>query len=129
MRMKLDLSGDLHLHIHVHDEPDKIVHDALAAILHQVNINTHTLNQIKMTSEELIVVLTGIGTELDKVSEESAATLAEVKTLQDTIAGMGDSVPQSVVDAVNSIALKVKAVDDLIPDAPVVADPPPADPV
>lgn len=127
--MKLDLSGDLHLHIHVHDEPDKIVHDALAAILHQVNINTHTLNQIKMTSEELIVVLTGIGTELDKVSEESAATLAEVKTLQDTIAGMGDSVPQSVVDAVNSIALKVKAVDDLIPDAPVVADPPPADPV
>lgn len=88
------------------------------------------LKELIMKADELVAQLkaatdslTAVGDELDVVKTETGSLLDKIAALQGQV-NNGD-LPQSVVDAVNAVATqagvvasKVKAVDDLVPDAP-----------
>lgn len=88
------------------------------------------LRKIMATAEELIAdinavkdKLTAANTKLTKIGTETDGLLAKIKELEDAIAA--GNVPQSVVDAFNSvkeqagtIETALQAQDDKVPDAP-----------
>lgn len=74
------------------------------------------LNKMAANDEKALQELEAIKTNLQKVGNESAATLALVKQLQDT-AGNNPGTPQVVLDKIAEVAAQVKVVDDLTPDA------------
>lgn len=74
---------------------------------------------------QLATDLTDANTELTKVSGETTTLLKKIDELNAIIAGMGTDASQELVDAVNAVTTQagvvqagVKAVDDLVPDAP-----------
>jgi methyl-accepting chemotaxis protein len=94
---------------------------------------TKLLEKILMNQQELAQALTDVQTNVaaisaavDKVGVESQATLQKVSDLEAALNSGGTVSPevQSAFDAVKasvaSLADKVTAVDDLIPDAPTV---------
>jgi biotin-(acetyl-CoA carboxylase) ligase len=73
--------------------------------------------------EDVQTALTGIGTEVDKIGVETQALLDKVAQLETS-----NPDQQALIDAIleqaNSIATRVKAVDDLVPDAAPPVEPP-----
>ncbi len=71
------------------------------------------------TLEEIKGSLTTIGTEIDKISGETTALLAKIEELKAN--PPADPAQAALIDEIASmaqgIAAKVKAVDDLVPDA------------
>lgn len=116
-----------------HDQHDRDMRKLIEAL--------HTLatkvDRLMATQEELATALnalnqtvTDIGTEVDKVSGETTSLLAQVATLtqelQNQQGGTSPAVDQAlaaVQTTVQSLAAKVKAVDDLVPDAPAPTPP------
>lgn len=77
---------------------------------------------------------TALLTQVDKVLVEEAGLQTQIKTLSDELNNTDADLPQALVDAINgviaggaSVATEVQKLDDLVPDAPVVA-PPATDP-
>lgn len=80
---------------------------------------TNLKRTIAMNQQELIDALNGVNEAVGKVGTETAALIAEVQTLKDAIeAGL---VTPEVEFALAAVVARVKAVDDLVPDA---EDPP-----
>lgn len=94
----------LTLNVHVQDA------SMLAKILSELKHNTHQLNKIIMTNEELKAALEAANTKLDKVT-------IEVQALADAVANNGN-VPEDIAALVTSLNEKLQAVDDINADAP-----------
>lgn len=75
---------------------------------HQLLI-LHKLKQIYMTDQELQLQLEAMNAKVDKIK-------TEIQALIDAITASSD-VPQSVVDAANTLAANLQTADDLNPDA------------
>ena len=72
------------------------------------------------TQTELSAELSAVAAAVGKIGSETAATLAQVGTLQaqvDELLANAGSVTPELKAAVDALAAQVKAVDDLIPDA------------
>lgn len=66
---------------------------------------------------EIVTQLQAVVPALERVQTETNGLLVEVQSLKDIIATMQDAPPELVAIA-NSIATKVQAIDQLVPDAP-----------
>ena len=67
--------------------------------------------------DDVLKQLTDLGTTVSKIGGETSKSLQMITDLQAQIANNTD-VPQAVADKVNELAVQLKAVDDLVPDAP-----------
>lgn len=77
---------------------------------------THLKRIIAMNQTELVEALDTVNAAVEKIGTETTALLAEVQTLKDTIEA--GTVSPEVEAALAAVVARVKAVDDLVPDAP-----------
>lgn len=68
-----------------------------------------------MNQTELVEALDTVNVAVEKIGTETTALLAEVQTLKDTIEA--GTVSSEVEAALAAVVARVKAVDDLVPDA------------
>lgn len=76
---------------------------------------THLKRIIAMNQTELVEALDTVNVAVEKIGTETTALLAEVQTLKDTIEA--GTVSSEVEAALAAVVARVKAVDDLVPDA------------
>lgn len=113
----------IELHVHVHGMSEE-----QTALLHQILAKE---TRIMATQAELLASLTdlnstvqGIGAGVDKVGTETQTLVQKVADLEAAIANAGGTTPEvdaalaAVKESADAVASKVKAVDDLVPDAP-----------
>jgi ABC-type transporter Mla subunit MlaD len=85
----------------------------LASVLDSLNSLERA---IAMNQTELLEHLNTLNAAVGKVGEETTALIAEVQALKDAIAA-GGTVSPEVEAALAAVEARVKAVDDLVPDA------------
>jgi Asp-tRNA(Asn)/Glu-tRNA(Gln) amidotransferase B subunit len=91
--------------------------DELQAKLDQIAASIHNLKgAIMATKDEVLADLTAIATTVSKIGTETSASLAKIAELEALIAAGG--VSQDIADKVAEIKTSLKAVDDLVTDAP-----------
>jgi hypothetical protein len=81
-----------------------------------LSVLNHMQRTIAMNQQELIDALNGVNEAVGKVGTETTALLAEVQALKDAIEA--GTVTPEVEAALAAVVARVKAVDDLVPDAP-----------
>lgn len=116
----------IELHVFLHDASDD---SAVLIRLHEI---LHGVKSIMASNADLLAALntvndnvTAIGTEVDKIGTETTGLQKSVADLTAALAAGGGTTPE--VDAAlaavqantTSLAARVKAVDDLVPDSPV----------
>lgn len=74
------------------------------------------------TQTEAAAVLTQLNTKLDKISGETAASLAEIQALKDAAQNNQGEVGPELQAAIDAVVARAQALDDLVQDKPV--DPP-----
>lgn len=84
----------------------------LKPVLSSIN---HLKRVVAMNQTEVLEALNGVNATLDKIGSETTELLAEVQTLKDTIEA--GTVSPEVEAALAAVVARVKAVDDLVPDA------------
>lgn len=89
----------------------------LDAILESLDYLKGKVDQIMSAETDALAKLDAIETTLTKISAESSASVNEIAALKAEIAALPVSVPQSVMDKIDSLAAHAKAIDDLVPDA------------
>lgn len=87
----------------------------------EISIIKKQLKKIMTNSEKAIQDLSEIQGTLQKVGNESAATLQKVTELE--AAAANADTPQSVLDKIAEVKAQAKVVDDLVPDAVDPVDP------
>jgi len=114
MKLEIDLSDvNVHIHLDQREAPRwaKILHDMVSQVL---------TNQEKMMSdlEDLNGLLTEIGTEVGKVSDDTDKLLADLAAIptQGMTPEEKAAVSAAVVSA-TAIRDRLKALDDKVPDA------------
>lgn len=80
------------------------------------------VNYIMSTQAELAVILTELTAQVAKIGTETTATLQKVVDLEAALAAAGNVTPE-VQAALDALKAQAQAVDDLVPDAPVVEPP------
>lgn len=92
-------------------------------IIHKLGDLQRTMEKLMAKIEDVQNILNVISTEIDKIGAETSSLLAKIDALE---AANPDQ--QAAIDALaeqaQGIADRIKAVDDLVPDAPVVVEPP-----
>lgn len=112
----------MRIDIYVHEAHDES--PLLKLLLEKVNHIMATQAELAAALGAANTTLTDIGAEVDKIGTETAALQKNVADLTAAV-GAGATTPE--VDAAltalqattSSLASRVKAVDDLVPDAPV----------
>ena len=80
--------------------------------------------ELTMNQQELLDRLGAVEAAVDKIGGETTALVSEVATLKEALANAGVTSPE-VDAAVAAIEERVKAVDDLVPDAAPPVEPTP----
>ena len=80
--------------------------------------------ELTMNQQELLDRLGAVKAAVDKIGGETTALVSEVATLKEALANAGVTSPE-VDAAVAAIEGRVKAVDDLVPDAAPPVEPTP----
>lgn len=81
-----------------------------------LNINNHfKLKTMAERTEQAIAELQAINTRLQKIGNETAATLLKVKELEEAAAN--NDTPQEVLDKIAEVKAQAQIVDELTPDA------------
>lgn len=80
--------------------------------------------ELTMNQQELLDRLGAVKAAVDKIGGETTALVSEVATLKEALANAGVTSPE-VDAAVAAIEERVKAVDDLVPDAAPPVEPTP----
>lgn len=115
----------MRLDIYLHDSNDDtipLLHDILTKVDHIMATQADLAAALNTTND----ALTAIGTEVDKVGAETTTLVTAVANLTAIISAGGGTSPEvdaalaKVQASADALAAKVKAVDDLVPDAPVV---------
>lgn len=97
----------------------------LKLILHKVENIVATMADVKIALDKANDTLTAVGTEVDKVGTETQTLITAVANLTAIISAGGATTPEvdaalaKVQASADALAAKVKAVDDLVPDAAV----------
>jgi ABC-type transporter Mla subunit MlaD len=84
-----------------------------------------TQQELAASLNQANLVLQQVGTEVDKISSESQHSLQLIQQLQQAQAGSGNTSPEvdqalsALQTSIQSVADKITAVDNLVPDAPV----------
>jgi hypothetical protein len=84
----------------------------LKPVLSSIN---HLKRIIAMNQVELVEALNAVNSTVEKIGTETTALIDEVQTLTDTI--NAGTVSPEVEAALAAVVARVKAVDDLVPDA------------
>lgn len=82
---------------------------------------TRKVDQMAKTQSELAADIKTATEQLKKIGTETSATLQKVTDLQaiiDAGGGVGSTVTQELIDAVDALKTQAQVVDDLVPDAP-----------
>lgn len=86
------------------------------------------VDQMAKTQSELAADVKAATEQLKKIGTETSATLQKVTDLQaiiDAGGGVGSTVSQELIDAVDALKAQAQVVDDLVPDAAPPAPPAP----
>jgi chromosome segregation ATPase len=105
---------EVHHYLHF-AEPVHPLEQLLQVILTKVNA-------VMTTQAELAAALNDLKATIDKIGAESTATLQKVADLETALANAG-TVDTKVQEAFDALKASVKAVDDLVPDAPAADAP------
>lgn len=112
----------MRIDLYIHDASDDSL---LNQILTKVDKTMATMQELATALEATNTALTNIGTEVDKVRTETTTLNTAVNNLTAIISAGGATSPEvdaalaKVQASTDALTAKVKAVDDLVPDAPV----------
>lgn len=87
-----------------------------------ISVLTRVLKYVRIlmaTQKELADQVTALGATVAKIGTETSKSLQMITDLQAQVAAAGTADP-ALVAAVDALAVQLKGVDDLVPDAPVV---------
>jgi hypothetical protein len=108
------------LHVHIHGSDASFQRTVLSQLEKLIMAN----EAVKADLAEIEAKVDGLTVTLGKVSTETSASLAEIQTLEDIIAGLQNPDPE-LVAAVARVKAKVQAaadaaagIDAQVPDAP-----------
>jgi hypothetical protein len=90
---------------------------APSSLVRAVQTLVEKVNAIVTTQAELAAALSELKSTIDKIGTESTTTLQKVTDLETALANAGNVDP-AVQEAFDALKASVKAVDDLVPDAP-----------
>lgn len=99
----------MNLHIHIHNHPDEETKKSLILIHHK-------LDKIMTEQEQLAEDMKAVSTQLQKIGNESAQSVAKLAELETQLANQPNLI-QPVKDAFAALKQQVQLVDDLVPDA------------
>lgn len=85
-------------------------------LIKEIYLLKKTINNMAENTDQALQKLEAIGTKLQKIGTESAATLQKVKELQDA-ANANAGTPPEVLAKIDEVAAQAQVVDDLVPDA------------
>jgi len=115
----MHLTADITLHLHDVDTPR-----ILAAIQHLKETFMASQSELLTALNTVNSNITDIGTEVDKIGTETQTLQKSVADLTTALGNVQttpevDAALAAVQASAGALAAKVKAVDDLVPDAPV----------